>query len=119
MLCALILMMAVSVPVVYGGIVRMTMRQPLMQVWMRVRLSAVPGKSVRVLMMLVVHVAMRVRRRFVRMRVFVAFSEMEPDATGHERGGDPEWHRCRFTKGKNCNRCPNERCSREIGTGAC
>jgi hypothetical protein len=79
-------------PVVHVGIVRMAVGKLLMYVWMRVRLTTVPRKVVRVLVMFVMPVAMRVRRRFMRVRVFMAFSQVKPDAASHERGGDPEWH---------------------------
>jgi hypothetical protein len=70
----------------------MVVGKPVMHVRMRVRLTTVPWRVVRVLVMFVVDVAMRVRRRFMRVRVYVAFSEVKPDAASHERGGDPEWH---------------------------
>ena len=47
------------------------------------RLLAIPWKIVRVLMMVVVHMAMGVRSRFMCVRVFVAFGEVKPDAAGH------------------------------------
>jgi len=83
----------VPVPMVHVGIMRMAVGQPLMHVRVCVRLAAIPRKIVRVLMMLVVHVAMRMRGRFMRVGVFVAFGQVKPDAAGHERRGNPEWRR--------------------------
>jgi len=48
----------VPVPMVHIGIMRMAVGQPLMHVGVCVRLSAIPRKIVRVLMMLVMRMAM-------------------------------------------------------------
>ena len=42
--------------------------------------------------MRIVHVRMRVLHRPVRVRMFVAFAQVQPDAERHQRGGGPEVH---------------------------
>ena len=73
-----------SMPMVDVGIVRVAVSERLVHVRMRVRLLAVPRKIVSMLMVFVMTMAMHMRKRIVRMRVFVAFCQMEPDATRHE-----------------------------------
>ena len=93
-LAALRLQLLVPVPVVEVRVVRMAVHQRRMVVRMGVRRAAVP---VRVVLMLVVHIVdmlVRVFHRVVDVRVQMPFGQVEPDAQGHERGGDPEgWSR--------------------------
>lgn len=48
-----------------------------------------PEFVVRMSMMLIVGVLMLVFERFMAMRVAVPFGQMQPDADGHQRPGDP------------------------------
>jgi ASC-1-like (ASCH) protein len=78
------------VAVVDVRIVWMAMHQRLVCVRMAVRLLAIPGKIVVVLVMLVVVMAVRVYESLVRMFMRMAFADMQPDTHGHQRTGQPE-----------------------------
>jgi hypothetical protein len=82
--------MRVPVPVVDVRIVRVPVRQRRVPVRMHVRLAAIPGEVVRVLVVLVVTVRMRMLEKLVRMLVFVPLAHVQPDARAHEKGSDPE-----------------------------
>ena len=58
----------------------------------------VPIKIVRVIVMRVVVVLMRMCHRLMRVVVLVMFSQMQPHAHPHQRSGDPERRRCRFSE---------------------
>ena len=68
----------------------MSMRDCCMAVFVRMRLGAVPIEVVFVPMMRVMPVPMRVIQWRMRVGVLVAFADMQPDAKGHQRGGEPE-----------------------------
>ncbi len=72
------------------GVVHMVMRQPGMGVFMRVGFYPAPREIVRVLMMLIVRMPMTVSLPFVRVLMHVPFRQVQPDAGGHQDGGDPE-----------------------------
>ena len=65
------------------GKVRVRMRERCMMMGMGVRLAAVPGKIVRVLVMRVVHMSVVMIERLVHVRVFVPFAHVQPDARRH------------------------------------
>lgn len=58
----------------------MLVRQRFMPMRMGVRFIAIPGKFVRMPVMLVVAVAMRMLQRLVRMPMLMPFADMQPDA---------------------------------------
>jgi hypothetical protein len=60
---------------------------------MAVRLAAVPGEIMFVLMMFIVHVGMGMLDRPVDVPVLVPLGGMEPYANRHQRRGDPEQRR--------------------------
>jgi hypothetical protein len=60
------------------GIVRVTVHQALVAVRMAVRLAAVPGEVMFVLMVLIMHVDMSVLDRLVDVPVLVPLGDMEP-----------------------------------------
>ena len=62
--------------------VRMSNRH--MNMRMGMRLGSVPLEIVLVLMVLVVTMPVRVGQPFMRVTVFVAFAQMQPDANAHE-----------------------------------
>ena len=98
----------VAMAVVDVGIMRMAVRESRMRVFVRMRLNAVPGRIVRMLVMFIMHVMVRVLRRFVGMCVLVTLGEVQPDTSRHERGGNPERHRGRFAEGQDCYRGADE-----------
>ena len=70
----------VDIRVMYVGV-----RQRRMTVGMRMRLAAIPREIVGVLVMIIVHMAMRVQQLFVRMLVFVTFRQVQPNAGAHQQ----------------------------------
>ena len=69
---------------------RMRVRDWCMPVRMHMRLLAVPFEIVFVLMMFVMTVPVVMLQHLVRMRMVVPLADMQPDAEGHQRRGDPE-----------------------------
>ena len=72
---------------------RMRVRDWCMPVWMHMRLLTVPFEIVFVLMMFVMTVPVVMLQHLVRMRMVVPLADMQPDAEGHQRRGDPEQQR--------------------------
>lgn len=89
--------MSMIVPMMRVRIMRMRMRQRFVPVRMIVRLLAVPGEVMCVLVMFVVHVCVRMEQRIMDVLVRMVFCEVQPDAEGHERAGDRQLQRQRFT----------------------
>ena len=58
-------------PMMHVGVVGMAVSQRLVRMRVRVRLTAVPGKVVRVLMMFIMNVEVRMRQTLVRVFVLV------------------------------------------------
>jgi hypothetical protein len=98
------------VPVVYVGIVRMAVSHRRMHVWMCVRLTSIPGKIVRVLVVFVMYMRMRMRHALVHVQVHVTLGKMKPDAAGHERRGSPEGQGRRFAESEDGDCRADERC---------
>ena len=71
-------------------IVRVTVRQPLVAVLVRVRLASIPRECVAMLVMGVVPMAVRVHQLFVDVRVLVPLSKVQPHAAGHEYRRHPK-----------------------------
>lgn len=61
-----------------------------MNMGMRVRLVAIPGKVMLMPVMLVMPVQMLVLLKGVLMHMLMALAQMEPDAHRHQTGGHPE-----------------------------
>lgn len=55
-----------------------------------VRLAPIPIRAVLMLVVLVVHVAMAVLQRLVRVQVHVALGQVEPDTYGHQCACGPK-----------------------------
>ena len=70
--------------------VRVLVRHYRMVMRMGMGLRALPGKVVRMLVMRVMHMAVCVRKRFMRVFVFVVFGQVQPDAQRHESARQPE-----------------------------
>jgi len=69
--------------VMHVGNVRVGMPRPAMPVHVRVRLSGRVVRAVLVLMMLVVHMRVLVRHRFVDVLVLMMLAQMQPHANCH------------------------------------
>ena len=67
------------------GIVPMTVPDRRVGVRVRMRLGAVPGDVMLMLVMCVMHVSVRVCQGFMAMFVFVTLAQMQPDPGGHEQ----------------------------------
>ena len=73
--------------------VRMLVVERGVRMFMHMRLLAIESGVVWVLMMRIVHMAMRMLHRFVLMGMGVMLGQMQADAQRHQRGGDPEQQR--------------------------
>ena len=73
-----------GVAVMHVGIMRVSMDQRLVDVRVGVRFASVPGKIVRMSMVLVVRMGMRVLLPVVCMHMHVMFGKVQPDARGHQ-----------------------------------
>ena len=88
---------------------RMAVHEPRMRMGMRVRLARRIVRRVRMTMVRVVHVAMLVHVRVVRMLVHVALGEMEIKPHRHQPGGGDEDGRHRLAEDGDGERHANER----------
>ena len=79
-------------------IVRMTVDEPSVSMSVCMRLFAVPGQVVLVLMMRVVRVNMVMLARLMRMLMFVPLAHVQPNAKCHEQRGNPEKQARLFTQ---------------------
>ena len=81
-----------SVPVLMMNVRHMGMAvgNRLMTMGVGMRLGAIPGKIMIVLVMFVMHMRMGVMHSCMRMNVHMLFSQVKPDASRHEKAGDPE-----------------------------
>lgn len=59
-----------------------------MGVWMIVGFPSIPWEVMVMLVVCVMEMRMGVGQHLVLMRMYMAFGEVQPDATGHERPGD-------------------------------
>ena len=71
-------------------VMRMAVRDGLVGVLVRVRLTPVPWEVVCMLMMCIVHMAVRMRDGLVGVHVLMALGQVQPDTHGHQRRGYPE-----------------------------
>jgi ABC-type Co2+ transport system permease subunit len=74
----------VAVSVVHVGIVPMTVPERRVIMRMRVRLSAVPGHVMLMLVMRVMHMRVGVRQGFMAVFMLVTLAQMQPDTGGHQ-----------------------------------
>lgn len=72
-------------------VMRMAVGQRHMGVLVGVRFAAVPVEIVRMLMVFVVYVAVRMGDRLMGVQVLVALGQMQPYASAHQRGSQPEY----------------------------
>ncbi len=78
--------------------VRVFVRYRRVLVKMLVRLSSIPVKRVLMLVVLVMHVAMAVFLRFVRVGMFVPFRQVQIHAEPHQPASHPECRRGWFAR---------------------
>ncbi len=79
-------------------VVRVRMNEGRVDVLMRVRVPGVPWEVMAMLVMFVMHVAVDVFQRRVRVQVHVTLGDMQPYAQGHEGARQPEAGRGRFVQ---------------------
>ena len=77
---------------------RMNVPDRHMLMWMLVWARAIPGKVMRMLMVLVMNMRVGMHHGQVRMVVFMRFCQVQPDTQPHQRRGHPKHRSCRFTK---------------------
>ena len=87
-----------GVPMVKVGVVRVRVRQPGVSMPMAVRLSRRVARSMRVLMVFVVHMTMLVLHRVVHVEVSVTLRQMQPDTRRHQHAGDDQLPRDRLAE---------------------
>lgn len=85
-----------SVRVMHVWDVRMLVAQPLMAMPVCMRLAGGIVGPMRVLVVLVVHVAVRVLQWLVFMLVRVILGDMQPDAESHQEAGRNQLNRDRL-----------------------
>ena len=101
------------VAVVQVGVVRVPVHERRVAVPVGVRLLHRPAGNVRVPVVLVVHVPVLVLHRLVRVLVLVPLGQVEPEAEGHEPGGEEQARRRRLAEHRDCERGADERGERE------
>ena len=106
-------------PVMQIRVMRVPVDQARVLVPMGVRLAWRIGRTMRVLMVLVVRMRMIVRGRLVDVLVFVCFGDVQPDTDCHQYGCRGELLRDRLVEDRDTQDCANEGRGREIGTSAC
>src|SRR5258708_10766444 len=103
-----------TVPMMDVRKVQMAVAEEMMCGSMRVRLGAVPRKSVLVAMMLVMSMGVSVRQRLVPVQVSVAFGEVQRNADRHQDRCDPEKRIRRLAEQRKRRGCPDKRGGRKI-----
>lgn len=88
---------------------RMVMPNRQMLMCMTVRNAGRLIPDVLMLMMLVMNMTMGVLQRLVLMGVVMRLGQVQPHADYHERRGQPEQPRHRFSQHQNRDACPQER----------
>jgi hypothetical protein len=96
---------------------RVLVRDPAVMVQVGVRLAAVPVEFVRVPVVHVMHVAVAVFDRFVRMLVGMVLAEMQPYAPAHQDSGEPERGAGGFSRQGQRRGCADERSPRGTKAG--
>lgn len=71
-------------------VMRVLVDQRFVPVGVGMRLLAIPGKVMLVLVVLVMTMRVRVFHRFVRVLMLVPLAQMQPYAEGHQPRGNPE-----------------------------
>ena len=105
-------------PVMHVGEMCVRMRDRKVNMGVRVRLVAGPGKVVLVPMMRVMHMPMRMLEPLVRMLVLVPLAHVQPYAEHHQRGGDPERRAGRLRPYRERKRDAEHRRDRKVRAGA-
>lgn len=100
--------MQVAVLVVWK--MRMTVCQWLVGMHVAVRLGAVPGKVMRVLVVAVVQVRVAVHLRHVGVQVAVALAQVQRHTGCHQQRSPPKSGADRFTQPQHRERRTNKRC---------
>ena len=105
------------VPMVDIRDVGMGMRQWLMPMGMYMRFLAIPRKVMLVLVVCVVRMLVRMDHRNMGVHVFMLFSQVQPDASRHQRASNPKPGAWRIAQHDEGNSGPHERRDRKIGAG--
>jgi len=106
------------VPVVNVGVVRVTMHQPGVNVYMSVRFPRRIARTVGMLVMSIVGVTVAVGERLMNVLVSVPFGQVKPDAECHETPGRNEARCNRLSPDEQGQHCTNEWSGRKICAGA-
>lgn len=98
-----------AMPVVDIRVVRMAMCDGRVGVFVRVWFPPIPWEIMRVLMMRVMHMAVRMSDGLVRVHVFMALCKVNPDTPRHEDEHHPEDPRDLLAKEQNGDCSSDER----------
>ena len=90
-------------------VMRVLVRQSLVDVGMAVGVGAMPRGLMHMLMVFIVLMAVGVLKWLVGVRVFVLLGQVQPDTQPHQRTGQPEGGRSALTQQGHCHCCPHER----------
>lgn len=82
--------MAMRMPVVDVGVMRVRVHQRFMRMRVGVRRGTPPVERMGVLVMRIVAMPVAVLQRLVAMGMFMPLPDMQPDAQPHQHGGQPE-----------------------------
>ena len=104
-------------PVVDVRHMGMTVRERLMPMRMGMRFLSIPWKVMPVLVMLIMHMAVRMDRRLMGMDVLMLFGQMQPDSACHQRTGEPEAATGRLVQQSQGNSGTDEGGNGKVGPG--
>ena len=105
-------------PVVQVGVVRVAMRQRVVLVLVFVGFPGWIAFVVRMLVMLIVHVAMGMPQRLVRMLVFVPLGKVQPHARRHQCPGHGKRRRDGLVQQGHAQDRADEGCRGEVCSGS-
>lgn len=71
-------------PMMYVGVVCVTVRLSRMRVNMDVRFSAIPSSCMFMLVMCIVPMAVSMRERCMHVQMFMAFAHVQPNSQRHQ-----------------------------------
>ena len=90
--------LSVPVAVMQIRVMRMRVLDRFVDVWVGVRLAAVPREVMRVLVVRVMRMQVLVFERFVLVRMLVPLAEVQPHPQCHQGARDPETDRGRLAQ---------------------
>ncbi len=106
------------VRVVHVRYVSMLVHDPLVAMPVRMRLAGWIVRSMRVPMVLIVHVRMAMLHGFMDVFVLMALGQVQPDTEAHEQAGNDELQGDGLAEKQDGGQCPDKRRRRKIRASA-